>query len=137
MRACVEPDSCGCLFISALHAASHSAVSVPAPHLLLSPRHLGSQQGGQGSWSRACHAPAPPSGSRAGAQWVRRTFPICGGCGAAGGGPGPSLILCGRLLLAREEGDESGCEQHLWGHVGAAPAPGPRQGPQRRGQSGP
>ena len=90
MRACTEPDSCGCVFISALHAGSHSAGSVCAPHLCFIPSPPGFVRAGR-TGQQIPGLPRVPSkhahraGSRRAVRCGAAEFPICrsapaGGC---------------------------------------------------------
>lgn len=96
VRACTGPDSCSCLFISTLHAASHSALSVSALHLLFVASPPGFATAGRAGQRvlglpRVRPPPPPqplPARSQAGAPSGAADFSyLPAGCRAAGGGP--------------------------------------------------
>lgn len=135
VRACVEPDSCGCLFISALQAASHSASRSPRRTFSCPLATWVPSRAGRAARPGLATPPALPARSRAGAVGAAG-FSDLRRLRGRGGRLGPSLILCGRLLLARKvmkAGARSASGATWAPHL----LPGPRQGPQRGGQSGP
>ena len=133
------PDSCGCLFISALHAASHSAVSATAPHLRFAPSPPGFLRAGRAGQRvpglpRVPREPAHRAGSR---RAVRLSFAICRPQGRGGQSLAPRSAPAGGCCWPEGETMTPGASSSSGATWVVRLLPGPWQGPQRQGAERP